>query len=911
VAGQVPVPFGALLRRLRSEAGLTQEALAEAAQVSLRTVSDLERGVNSTARRDTARLIADALNLIGPARAAFEAAALGRPAGGGSGGSVVAAATRTLPRDVASFTGRSSELRELADAAEAASTGCVVGIHAIGGMAGIGKTAFAVHAAHQLAPRFRDGQIFLPLHGHTPGQRPVDPADALASLLLTAGVPAAQIPPGLEARTALWRDRLAGKQLLMVLDDAAGSEQVQPLLPGTPGSLVLVTSRRHLTALEDARAISLDTLPAWEAAGLLVRLAGRPGLAASDPVIGEITRLCGYLPLAIGMLARQLHHHPAWTASGLAADLAAARDRLELLTTENLSAAAAFDLSYQDLTHDQQRTFRRLGLHPGTDIDACTTAALDGTDLATARRGLAALYDQYLLAEPARGRYRCHDLLRAHAQALAATDPAAENAAAGQRLLDYYLHTARLAGRYLARRTPGELPPAASSPQAPGFSTRRQALTWLDAERPNLHATIRHAAAGGQTSHAAAIAAAIHGYLRSQGHWDQALTLHRATLDAARRAGDRRAEASALTDLGDVEDLTGDYPAATASLTRAADMHRELGDRRGEAAALAELAVVQRLTGDYQAASASLGTALELYRDAADGLGEAYALTYLGVVQYLVREYPAATASLSKALGLHRAAGDEQGEASTLNYLGAVQQVSDDYQAAAASQQRALELCRELGDRFGEANALNHLGIVQYLTGEYEAASASLGHGLAVCRDLGYRLGEALCVTELGVVQYLTGEHAAAIASARDALALCRTLGNRLGEANALTNLGLASLAAGDHAAAGGYMADGLALFRDLSDRAGEAEASNALGELMLAEGDPAGARTHHERALALATGIPSRLEEARALEGIGRCLLREGQPGAGRLREALAIYQRIRSPRAGRVEPVLRACGL
>ena len=194
-----------------------------------------------------------------------------------------------------------------------------------------------------------------------------------------------------------------GQQLLLVLDDAASSEQVRPLLPGAGGSLVLVTSRRHLSALEDATAISLDTLPPGEAAALLVRLAGRAGLSPDDPAVAEITRLCGYLPLAIGMVARQLHHHPAWTAAGRAAELAAARDRLELMATENLSVAAAFDLSYADLTEDQQRLFRRLGLHPGADVDAYAAAALDGTDLAAARRGLEALYDQYLLTEPAAG----------------------------------------------------------------------------------------------------------------------------------------------------------------------------------------------------------------------------------------------------------------------------------------------------------------------------------------------------------------------------------------------------------------------------------------------------------------------------------------------------------------------------
>ncbi len=371
-----PAGLAGVLRGLRAGAGLTQEELAEAAGLSPRTVSDLERGLATTPHKDTVRLLADALQLGGSARVEFEAAARGHTVPGQARGRGVAA-TRTLPRDIASFTGRRHELAELAEAA--AGEGGVVSIHAIGGMAGIGKTAFAVHAAHQLAGRFPAGQIFLPLHAHTPGRQPVDPADALASLLLTIGVPAGQIPADLQARTGLWRDRLAGGQLLLVLDDAADSEQIRPLLPGAGGSLVLVTSRRRLTALEDATTISLDALPPAEAAGLLVRLAVRPGLSSADPGVGGIIRLCGCLPLAIGMAARQLYHHPAWTLAGLAAELAAATGRLELLATENLSVAAAFDLSYADLTENQQRLFRRLALHPGTDIDPHAAAALDGT----------------------------------------------------------------------------------------------------------------------------------------------------------------------------------------------------------------------------------------------------------------------------------------------------------------------------------------------------------------------------------------------------------------------------------------------------------------------------------------------------------------------------------------------------
>jgi transcriptional regulator with XRE-family HTH domain len=375
VAGDLELSFAGLLRQLRNDARLTQEELAEAAAISTRAVSDLERGVNRTAHNDSARLLAVALGLDGAAAELFVAAARGRtPAGevltarhGGALGGFAEAGTRGLPRDIASFTGRQGELARLVGVIDSEKASCgVVGIHAIDGMAGIGKTTLAVHAAHRLAERFPDGQFFLPLHAHTPGQRPVDPADALVSLLLTAGLSPQLIPPGLEARTARWRDQVAGKKILLLLDDAASHEQVRPLLPGTAGSLVLVTSRRRLAALQDTTVISLDTLPAHEAATLLARLAGRAGINGGDAAVGEIARLCGYLPLAIGMVAAQLRHHPAWSPVGLAADLAQTRDGLAVMRAENLSVAAAFDLSYQDLTAGPQRLFRRLGLAPGS-----------------------------------------------------------------------------------------------------------------------------------------------------------------------------------------------------------------------------------------------------------------------------------------------------------------------------------------------------------------------------------------------------------------------------------------------------------------------------------------------------------------------------------------------------------------
>jgi tetratricopeptide (TPR) repeat protein/transcriptional regulator with XRE-family HTH domain len=789
VAEQSPLAFGGLLRRLRTDAGLTQEELAHTAGLSPRAVSDLERGINLTARRDTARLLADALGLGGTAKTQFEAAARGRAPADGFTQVGVAAATRTLPRDIASFTGRAPELRELLDAADPVT---VVGIHAIGGMAGIGKTVFAVHAAHQLAPRYPDGQIFLPLHGHTPGQRPVEAADALASLLLTVGVAAAQIPPDVEARIALWRDRLAGKQLLLLLDDAADSEQVWPLVPGGAGSLVLVTSRRHLTALDDARVISLDTLPTADAADLLVRLANRPGLDAGDAAVREIIRLCGHLPLAIGMLARQLYHHPAWTAGDLAADLAAARDRLELMTAENLSVTAAFDLSYQDLSEAGQIAFRRLGLHPGNEIDAYALAALNGIDIGAARRLLTALYDQYLLTEPSRGRYRLHDLIREHARLLAATDPPTENDAALDRLLDYYLHTARAAGELIPRRNPAVPSAAAGAPpaQAPGLATREDAMAWLDAERLNLHAVTTHAAIYGKPVCATAIPAAIHAYLRNSGYWHQALTLHHAAVETARRAGDQLAEACALTDIGDTQHLMADYPAATASLTEALQLLSDLGHHVGEAGALYYLGAVQRLTGQYAAAAVSLGRALELYQGLRNPIGEANALNYLGALQYLTGDYAAAVASLDRALELYRRLGNRNGEANALNYLGAVQQETGDYTAAMANQEQALDLFRHLGNRLGEANALNYLGAVQYASGDHTSAIASLTRALELYRDLGAKDGEPEVLNTMGEIFLAGATPAEARVRYEQARAIASRIGSPLEEARALEGLG-------------------------------------------------------------------------------------------------------------------------
>jgi tetratricopeptide (TPR) repeat protein len=524
--------------------------------------------------------------------------------------------------------------------------------------------------------------------------------------------------------------------------------------------------------------------------------------------------LCGYLPLAIGMIASQLRHHPAWTAGQLAAELAAAKDRLELMHAEDVSVAAAFDLSYHELTAGPQRLFRRLGLVPGPSIDGYAAAALAGTGLGQARRHLSELYDQHLIGEPAPGRYQLHDLLREHARALAATDDPADTGAAVDRLLDYYAHTALAADKNIISWDVAHdsLPPGTPPADAPDLPTLRRAAAWLETERPNLHAAADYAAASGRTWHAVRIPAAMGEFLRTRGYWDQSAALHQAALAATRTAGDRAGEATALHELGILQTLAGDYPAAAASEAAAVTLYEGLGDRPNQI----------------------------------------YALNQLGFVQALTGEYPAAIASHQQALALARGSGDRRAEAVSLKYLSFPQQRTGDYAAAAANLARTLELYRGLGNRFGEGDALNELGELQTLTGDYPAADTNLRQALQIFRDLGDRPYQAWGLNDLGMVQQLTGDYPAAAASHQQALELFRDLGNRLGQAEALNRLGELSTRTSATSQARDQHTQALGIARDLGAAPEQARALEGLGNSHLHDGHPGLAADYLRQALAI-----------------------------------------------------------
>jgi tetratricopeptide (TPR) repeat protein len=814
----------------------------------------------------------------------------------------------SLPPDTAAFTGRDGELGLITAAVDdSAGSGAVVAIHAT---PGAGKTAVAVHVAHLLRRRFPDRQLFIDLHGHTPGQDPVAPKAALAGLLTAAGVDARYLPRDLEGRASLWRDRMAGQQALLVLDNAASSDQVAPLLPGNEACLVLITSRRHLGDLPGpVLPVLLEALPPGKAQEMFLQLAPRAA-TAPEAAVPELARLAGYLPLAVSLLARVYAKHPSWTLADLTRETKAS---LLTLAAEKDSIAAAFDVSYRYLVPSQQRFFRCLGLHPGTTIDAYAAAALAGIPVQEAHGHLDALHSEGLLTEVSYRRYGMHDLIRRYAGDRAATDPAADRDEGLERLLDYYQHTAAITESLLARQArtrPG--PAILSSPPAavPDLTGRTQALSWARTERASLLGCLDHATRTGQHARVAAITAAIAALLRQDGPWIDAITRHATAVQAARHLGDRLSEANALSDLGVVRQLTGDYPGAAEALEAALRICRDLGDQPGQANALNHLGLVRYLTGDLPGAARALEAALGICLDLGDQPGQAYALDHLGGVRGQAGDYPSAAEALQAALGIYRDIGDQLGEANALDHLGAVRRLTADYPSAAGALQAALGIYRDIGDRRGQANALTDLGSVLRMTGDYPGAAEAVESALSICRDIGDRLGQANALTDLGSVRYQTGDYPGAAEALEAALGIYRDIGEPIGQASALTYLGVARRLAGDYPGAAEALEAALGICHDLGDRGGEAEVLNEVGTLHRARDDLDQAGACHLQALELAREIGSSWDEAHALAGLGRCARTAGRiaDAEAGLGQAWEIFQRIGAAEAAGVTAELDA---
>lgn len=431
---------------------------------------------------------------------------------------------RQLPVPPAHFTGRTAELAALLgllDQPSLRTPGTVV-ISAIDGMPGVGKTALALQVAHLAADRFPDRQLFADLHGYTPGRPPADPADVLADLLTADGVGSRYLPADLEGRAAMWRNRLAGRKVLLVLDNAASSSQVEPLLPGAATCLVLITSRQFLGDLHAGTAeLKLDVLSPADATQMFTYLAPR-AVDAPDRV-AELVALCGYLPLAIALLARLFNRHPAWTLADLITETGT---RLLTVTAESRTIAAAFGLSYRTLDRDERRFFRYLGLLPGPEVDPHAAAALTGLPLELAVGYLDVLQGSRLLEEPAARRFRMHDLIRHYARGLAEAEDPGPRKQAVDRLLDYYQLAALAAGSPVARPAPPAIAQSGRPATMPDLSSWEEAPAWMTAERPNLVACIEDAAVRRDRARQVGLAASIAAHVRIDRAWARGASLH-------------------------------------------------------------------------------------------------------------------------------------------------------------------------------------------------------------------------------------------------------------------------------------------------------------------------------------------------------------------------------------------------
>jgi tetratricopeptide (TPR) repeat protein len=751
-----------------------------------------------------------------------------------------AAAPLSMRGDLPDFTGRDNDLRRLfAVITMAGPAARAVAVHAVDGMPGVGKTAFCVHAARELAERFPDGQIFLELHGHTPGQEPVTPERALNSLLIATGMDPNLIPADLDDQARLWRDRTTGRRILILLDDAAGVEQVRPLLPGTPDCLVMITSRHYLGGLAGVRPFTLTVVPPQDGVVMLRRIAGRSG---DDAVVEEIvTQWCGCLPLAIALVAARWRAHPTWDAPYLAGLLADAHDRLEHLQTGDHSVRAAFDTSLHHLPTRLRRTFHQLGVLVGPEFDEYALAALTDTPLPQARQDLESLYNDHLVQETTPGRFRLHDLLRAYAQSHAAQLDPTDRDSAIDRVVNYYLcATITAAGRLPTVRT-STLSPAVTTPaQLPRLDTRAQALAWLTTELPTLIAHLDRAAAA-DPDRAIQLADAVVPFLSLTYDTRQELHVYRTQHTAATTTGNPTAQARALTNIAGIQYLRGEFEAAAVTLTQAHDICTDPGDRLGQANALQGIGRVQYLRGEYEAAAVTFTQAHDICTDLGDRLGQANALQGIGRVQYQ-RDQREAASSLTQAHNIYTDLGDRLGQARTLNDLGCFQYLRGEFEAAVATLTQARDVYTDLGDRLGQARTLNYLGCVQYLRGEYEAATDTLTRAHNIYTDLGDRFGQAAALKDLGRVQYSRGEYEAAATTLTQAQAIYTSLGDQEGLTEILNNFGKLALVYGQAGDPNDYFGRALHIAREIGVPSHEAEALHGLARLRLQQHDEAGA---------------------------------------------------------------------
>jgi DNA-binding SARP family transcriptional activator/DNA-binding XRE family transcriptional regulator len=808
-----------------------------------------------------------------------------------------------LPTDVTGFAGRERQIEALDALLPRDDQHSAVVIATIEGIAGVGKTALAVHWAHRVRNRFPDGQLYIDLRGYASGP-PVRPLDALSRFLHALGVPAEQVPIDVEEGIGLYRTLLSNRRVLIVLDNAAGVEQVRPLLPGSGGSLVLVTSRGRLgglSAREGAHRLALDGLDPDEARTLLARTIGQDKMRDEPGPVADLLDACAYLPLALRIAAANLNSGPHTGIADYTADLRR-QGRLAGLAVdgdEQGAVHAAFDLSYAQLEPATQRLFRLLGLVPGSDFSVDAAVALTASDSSRVRRWLGQLVSANLVHPLAGDRFGLHDLLAEYAGIRAREEGTLR---ARARLLDFYLHTAHAATSVLypdTLRLP--VPPIDADTHVPELRTETEAVGWLDAERKNMVAAVEYAAANGPSRYAWQITDALRGYFVSGGHSVDGLEICAIALAAARQEGDQLAEASALDILGLVHYNLSDYPKAIARHNEALAIHRRAANRTGEAASLHNLGRVHSQLGRPAKAAGYYSQALTINRDTGNRVGEATGLNYVGVAQLSLGRPDQALSWHKQSIALSKNLGHRYTEARALNGAGLAHWALGELDQSVQCHLRALATCRQLGDRHGEVTSIICLAETHCDAGRYRRAVVLARTGITQGRQIGERRHEVSGLDIVGTAHMRRGYTEIALGHYREALRLARDIEFRYGETSVLIGMSAALRQSGHVAEALTAARDALAVMRDSGMRLLEARALTVLALGHLALGDLSRADDNAEKALVLAGKTGQRLVEgwARHSKGLALDAMGHTRDAAWQRSAAEAIFTDLGVPSA------------
>ncbi|MGM1058964.1 tetratricopeptide repeat protein [Saccharothrix sp. Mg75] len=798
------------------------------------------------------------------------------------------------------FTGRARDLERL-DALLAGATDSTA-VAVVAGPAGVGKTTLAVHWANRVRTSFDGGQLHVDLRGHAPTP-PVRPIAALSGFLSALGVPAGQVPPDPDRAAALYRTLVADRRVLVLLDDARDVDQVRPLLPGGPGSVVIVTSRYGLGGLvarDGAEHLALGVLTPDEAHALLTRTLGPARVAAETGAVGELARLCGFLPLALRIAAANLTLHPDRTVAAHVAELAAddRLDRLAVVGDDETAVRVAFDHSCAALAAQPARLFRLLGLVPGADFGVGAAAALADADAGPTTSALELLVDAHLLVRPAPGRYAFHDLLRLYAAELGARE--ADRAAATGRLLDWYLGGVDAGARKLYP-TRLRLAVPASRVGTPAFATGTEALAWLDAERANLAAAahgefswlladslrgyfwlrmctvewqaiattaLTAATSAGDPVGRAAAELCLADLHRLHGRYRVAIGQYTLAAEHARSGGWLDGATAALSNLGTAHFWLGELPEAARHYRAGLDVAIRTGRPAGEANTLGNLGLVYVLQGELQRAAEHHARALELNRAAGSRHNEAVNLANLGETHHLLGHLDTAHEHITAALTLHREVGDRGAEAESLRVLAGIRLDQGEHDNALDRADEAVALAADTGHRPVEANALNTRGAVHLRLGHPEAALADHERALRLAREADTRYAEVVALIGLASCHHHLGNHTHARTLAEHAHAEADRVGFRVVAAHALTVLLKVHLDTGDLGRALTCGRRALALHRSTGHRHGEASTALLLGHALQADGQPHAAGTAWHCAAALFTAIGTPETERALLHG-------------------------------------------